>query len=122
MSRYGAYNNKRVRSWMSQVKDITGLQIAQTGEKIPPRVPVSVMIDVWLPWAKRTAKKVIAADPYALHTIKPDADNLLKPILDGITQAGLWDDDDQIATMFIEKKWCPRGEERIEVVISWKTE
>ena len=40
--------------------------------------------------------------------------------MDGLTEAGLWEDDNQIATMFVEKKYCPRGEEGIEVVINWE--
>jgi len=116
MSRHGVYNNKRVRSWMDIVRD-TALT------ERPPRavkgIPISLMLDVWLPWPKKTAKKVLSADPYALHTKKPDADNLLKPVVDALTEAGLWEDDNQLSQVFVEKKWCPRGEERIEIVINW---
>ena len=62
---------------------------------------------------------MITATPYALHPKKPDSDNLLKPVVDGLTEAGLWEDDNQIAQMYVEKKYCPRGEERIEVVVVW---
>ena len=117
VTRHGAYNNKRVRSWKDIVRDTA---FAQRPPKAPKGVPVSLMLDVWLPWPKKTAKKVISADPYALHTKKPDSDNLLKPVVDGLTEAGLWEDDNQIATMFVEKKYCPRGEEGIEVVINWE--
>ena len=116
VTRHGAYNNKRVRSWMDVVRDTT---LTQRPPKAPEGTPVALMLDVWLPWPKRTAKKVITADPYALHTKKPDSDNLLKPVVDGLTEAGLWEDDNQIAQMYVEKKWCPRGEERAEITVTW---
>ena len=116
ISRHGAYNNKRVRSWMDLVRDTAS---TERPPKAPEGTPVALMLDVWLPWPKRTAKKVITADPYALHTKKPDSDNLLKPVVDGLTEAGLWEDDNQIAQMYVEKKYCPEGEERIEVIITW---
>ena len=116
MSKYGAYNNKRVRSWMDVVRDTAS---TERPPKAPEGTPVALMLDVWLPWPKRTAKKVITADPYALHTKKPDSDNLLKPVVDGLTEAGLWEDDNQIAQMYVEKKYCPRGEERAEITVTW---
>ena len=116
VTRYGAYNSKRVRSWMDIVRDTA---FAQRAPAAPKGTPVSLMLDVWLPWPKKTPKKVIAADPYLLHIKKPDADNLLKPVVDALTEAGLWEDDNQIAQMFVEKRYCPRGEEGIEVVVAW---
>ena len=116
MSVHGAYNNKRVRSWMDVVRDTA---LTERPSKAPEGIPVALMLDVWLPWPKRTAKKVISADPNALHTKKPDADNILKPIVDGLTEAGFWEDDNQIAQMFVEKKYCPRGEERAEITVTW---
>ena len=87
VTKHGAYNNKRVRSWMDIVRDTAS---TERPPKAPKGVPLSLMLDVWLPWPKKTAKYVISADPYALHTKKPDSDNLLKPVVDGLTEAGLW--------------------------------
>ena len=37
------------------------------------------------------------------HTIKPDADNLAKAVLDALTDAGWWKDDCQVTPLSIEK-------------------
>lgn len=83
----------------------------------PAGIPVAVMLDFFLPWPKATRKKVATTEQ--LHTKKPDIDNLIKPVLDGLTEAGLWEDDNQIAQLFGEKRQCPRGEERVEIVLKW---
>jgi Holliday junction resolvase RusA-like endonuclease len=117
ITRYGSYNNKRVKEWMTY---ITTSVLPYSPRKAPKGVPVSISVLVWLPWPKKTPKKVMLKDPYAFHVKKPDADNLLKPIVDSLTNAGLWEDDNQISKMFVEKRNCPPGEERVVVFIKWE--
>lgn len=38
---------------------------------------------------------------------KPDADNYAKAVLDACTQAGVWDDDCQVAHLTVRKRWSP---------------
>jgi len=113
-TRHGAYNNKRVRSWMDWVRD----SVLTTGiNQIEKGIPVGIMVDVYLPWQKATPKKVAAAD--GAHVQKPDADNLLKPIMDALSEAGLWTDDNQVDRIFLQKWRCPIGQERAEIVVTW---
>jgi len=113
-TRHGAYNNKRVRSWMDWVRD----SVLTTGiNQIEKGIPVGIMVDVYLPWQKATPKKVAAAD--GAHVQKPDADNLLKPIMDALSEAGLWADDNQVDRIFLQKWRCPIGQERAEIVVTW---
>ena len=37
------------------------------------------------------------------HTKKPDLDNLIKPVLDALTQAGIWHDDSQVSAISAQK-------------------
>lgn len=39
------------------------------------------------------------------HTKKPDADNLAKAVMDALTDAGLWEDDDQVIRLLVEKHY-----------------
>jgi Holliday junction resolvase RusA-like endonuclease len=66
---------------------------------------------------KSTPKKVAAFN--GDHTSKPDLSNLIKHTEDALTEANMWADDNQIDTMTAQKFRCPRGEQRVEVVISW---
>ena len=112
-TRRGAYNNKRVREWMDWVRDsVVALRPAQI-----PHVPTGIVIDVFLAWPKNTPKKLAATT--AAHIQKPDADNLLKPIVDALSEAGLWKDDNQIDKMFIQKWRCPIGQERAGIIVRW---
>jgi|TARA_Y100000310_G_scaffold172554_1_gene172659 Holliday junction resolvase RusA-like endonuclease len=121
-TRYGNYNNKRVRSWMDFVRDTVRVEQAQQrfseGDYIvPPGVPAGIMVDVYLPWPKNTPKKQASSD--GAHVQKPDADNLLKPIMDALSEAGLWEDDNQVDRIFLQKWRCPIGQERAEITVSW---
>jgi Holliday junction resolvase RusA-like endonuclease len=113
-TRHGAYNNKRVRSWMDWVRD----SVLTTGiNQVGKGIPVGIMVDVYLPWPKNTPKKKAAAD--GAHVQKPDADNLLKPIMDALSEAGLWADDNQVDRIFLQKWRCPIGQERVKIVVTW---
>jgi Holliday junction resolvase RusA-like endonuclease len=40
-------------------------------------------------------------------TTKPDADNLLKPVMDALTKIGVWVDDSLVDTDGVERFWTP---------------
>ena len=118
-SRFGSYNSKHVRGWMDLVRDITKVEMLSKKIVMPPGTPVKVFVTAYLPLPKSTAKIRIPLLVDTWHTVKPDADNLLKPKVDGMTEAEMWDDDNQVASMKIEKLWCERGNERAEVSVMW---
>ena len=76
-----------------------------------------MMLDFVIGWPKSTKKALAATE--VLQTKKSDIDNLSKPVLDGISQANCWNDDNQIAQLYAEKKWTPLGGHRTKIVISW---
>lgn len=43
------------------------------------------------------------------HTQKPDRDNLAKALMDALNHAGIWDDDCQVCTGNVEKRWSEQG-------------
>lgn len=43
------------------------------------------------------------------HTQKPDRDNLAKALMDALNHVGIWDDDSQVCTGNVEKRWSEQG-------------
>lgn len=78
--------------------------------------PVEVWAIVWLPRPKRLMRQ---RDPEGTVPCfkRPDIDNVLKAVLDGM--GALWDDDGQVQRVIVEKCYAPKaqphGEVRVQV-------
>lgn len=59
--------------------------------------PVAVGVECWMPKAKSNRT------PRWWSTIKPDIDNIVKCVLDGLNDAGVWRDDAQVSALVAEK-------------------
>jgi len=118
-SRFGSYNSKKVRDWMTVVRDIGTAEIASKGLTAKEGTPVTIVVTAYMPMPKATAKKRQEGLVGVPHLKKPDVDNLLKPVVDGLTEAGMWVDDNQVWSMKIQKVYCRQGEQRVEVAILW---
>lgn len=51
------------------------------------------------------------------RTSRPDADNLVKALMDGFKDAGVWEDDSQVASLQVDKTWWSRKNACIHVQI-----
>jgi Holliday junction resolvase RusA-like endonuclease len=83
----------------------------------PAGVPVRVDVLAIFKRPKRLHRK---ADPPGLvpHVVRPDLDNVVKSILDGIGIAGLWDDDGQVTVLRAEAAFSEKDQEpRVELTI-----
>jgi Holliday junction resolvase RusA-like endonuclease len=118
-SRFGSYNSKTVRKWMTKIKDVGVSEIASKGLTAKESTPVTIVATAYMPMPKATAKKRQEGLVGVPHIKKPDVDNLLKPIVDGLTEAGMWADDNQVWSMKIQKVYCKQGDQRVEVAILW---
>jgi Holliday junction resolvase RusA-like endonuclease len=57
-----------------------------------------------------TAKGVLKPSAPVWHTVKPDADNLAKAVLDALTALSVWKDDAQVSSLTIHKQYgSPTG-------------
>jgi Holliday junction resolvase RusA-like endonuclease len=54
------------------------------------------------------------------HTSKPDLDNLVKAVMDALTNIGIWRDDSQVAFMEAAKWWSSLGGAAISVNVAEK--
>lgn len=52
---------------------------------------------------------LLKANAPTWHTFAPDADNLLKAVLDALTQLGMWHDDSQVAQTSVVKRYGHRS-------------
>jgi len=94
--------------------------------KEPIATPLMVRLVFYMPRPKkhfRTGKysKVLKNNAPMLHSVKPDADNLAKLVLDVLENAGFYKNDSQICQLQIEKLYIdveeePRTEIHIEQV------
>lgn len=70
--------------------------------------PVRLDVEFAMPRPQRLCRR--RDDPGAIpHTSKPDLDNLLKALLDALTQLGLWRDDDQVVEVRAVKHYHELG-------------
>ena len=67
-------------------------------------LPVRLTVCFYFPLPKRVKEQ----EGYFPHTSKPDADNLLKAVMDAMTDAGVWTDDALVFSSCAEK-WYQRG-------------
>lgn len=99
--------NKNLRPWRGQVTASAVDAITTTGWGITGR-PVHVDLRFEMPRPKahyRTGAASGEVKPSAplAHIRKPDLDKLVRAVLDGLTDAGVWVDDSQVAHLTCEK-------------------
>ena len=81
------YNPDSADAWKEEVK---AAFTAYSGERIT--APVHLRVYFFMPVPK--GMKIESKDNrYVPHIKKPDADNLLKAVMDAMTEAGVWKDD-----------------------------
>jgi Holliday junction resolvase RusA-like endonuclease len=72
--------------------------------------PLAVTIEFWMPRpenhfvASKRARGLKTRAP-EFHTIRPDADNLAKAVLDAFGHLALWHEDDQVAKLTVTKRY-----------------
>ena len=85
----------------------------QYKQKIAQPVRLRVLFN--FPFPKKSKNK--GAFP---HIKKPDTDNLLKAVMDSITEAGVWEDDALVYSIYAEKRYyggvCGSAEITIEAL------
>jgi len=107
------YTPKKTKSWEQSVAIVA--RSAYSGK--PLEKPLHVTIDFVLARPKRLMRK--KDDPGLIWCEKkPDIDNLIKGVLDGINNSGLWRDDALVVKLSSSKQYSEKdGLPRVEVVI-----
>lgn len=105
--RAGVYDPGTADTWKRQVKAAAKPYIDAQGKLTGP---VAVRLSFFMPrpmahWCIRggTRSNELSTKAPVFHTSKPDCDNLAKAVLDALTNCKLWDDDNQVAALQIDK-------------------
>lgn len=73
----------------------------------PEEGPVSVTARFLMPRPKRMLR-MKAPSGEVPHTNKPDADNLVKAVMDTCSQVRVWNDDTQVVDLFVQKRYASK--------------
>lgn len=104
--------NSSLRPWRSVVTSYTLQAMRATRDRTYPVIgPVTVVMDFSFARPKshygtgKNAGKVKDSAPL-YNTNTPDLDKLIRAVQDGMTDAGLWQDDSQVVTLHCTKVWA----------------
>jgi Holliday junction resolvase RusA-like endonuclease len=106
-------NNPRLAQWRMQITNYTRQEMAEWGT-YPIDGPVSVNIVFNMPRSQShygTGRNAHLLKPSApvFPTHAPDLDKLVRAVLDGCTDAGVWRDDAQVVNIWARKRYALLG-------------
>lgn len=104
MSRWGAYTPKKSVEYQKDM--LADIQIDH--EPITGPIKVSMTFCHKRPGRLNRKKDTVARIP---KTTKPDIDNMIKMVLDVLTKAEAWNDDNQVVCVHAEDWYCSKEEE-----------
>ena len=108
VTKRGAYLPKKYQQGKEAVVAIMRAQLITMNIKEPYSGPVSVSLTFIHKRPQRFPKKHTGR---ILKTTRPDIDNLAKTYLDAATQAGIWNDDNQVVSLILTDMYCDKHEE-----------
>jgi len=95
------YNPPSADVWKGSIRDSLRIRHKEIlGKKFPG--PIGLRVEFYF-----KAPTGFKDTFFAKHTAKPDIDNLLKPVMDVLTEEGIWADDSQVVEVSASK-WIAR--------------
>ena len=104
MSRFGAYTPKKSRDYQKSMLDA----LDAVDAPLDGPVKLSITFCHKRPQRLNRKKDTVARIP---KTTKPDIDNLIKMVMDVLTKAEVWLDDNQVVSVTAEDWYCSKAEE-----------
>jgi Holliday junction resolvase RusA-like endonuclease len=112
-----AFTPHSADEWKTAIK-AAFIQEKYIHDHSPIEGPVSLSVTFSMPIPKSASKREARAMHGTPHTRKPDADNLLKAVMDALTDAGIWTDDCIVYKPVPVKLWnAERSGARIKVYL-----
>lgn len=113
------YTPKKYKDWMDDFDILARAAFNRTGFPAIVSKDVPVKVDVIahfsIPESRKKGKNRVLQGDY--HIQKPDRDNVLKAVLDGIVRIGIVPDDAQICDGRTSKLWADEGSIFIKLTI-----
>jgi Holliday junction resolvase RusA-like endonuclease len=106
------YTPAETRDWKSVVEGAVAERMCRAGIKGGWDGPIALSIMTFI-----TRPKSVKIEKRPLPIVKPDTDNFLKGVMDGITQAGLWTDDARVTDLSIGKRYADQRIPGVEVEV-----
>lgn len=104
------YNPAEYTAWKKATADAINDELDLVLADLPPETfPLRGPVTVGLIVTVKRPRTTKLAHP------KPDVDNYAKAVLDAMTQAQVWEDDEQVAFLAVQKKWGDEDSIGIEV-------
>lgn len=105
VGRTGVYMDRRSEHWKFQVRDSAVEAMQEGAWPRERRGPV----EVWMRFVmvRRDSRTGASGLP---HDCRPDLDNLVKLVMDGMTRAGVYKDDGAVVRIVASKRWQFRRE------------
>ena len=123
------YIAPKIRKYIEKVSSYARASVSEQGWTVPEGdAPINVDVIAYMPVRMSYSRKKVADLLGEYHTKIPDRDNILKSVCDGLMgpktrgarthEQIVIIDDGQIADGRTTKRWCPIGEERLEIVVT----
>ena len=114
--RGSGWQPKRVTTYQRTARRCAAFAVRKQGwTTVPKGEPVEVRVVLAWPWPKSTRKA--ERDLWSYRTVRPDADNGAKMLLDALSKARVWEDDEQVVRLQVTKVTVPRGNEGALVIV-----
>ena len=102
------YTPAKYKKWLEDFAKLAPLCVTDRLElEMADPVHVGMVLHFPIPKSRRKGKGAYA--PGSVHTNKPDIDNAIKAVLDGMVRAGLLPDDAQVSDISVGKRWADKG-------------
>lgn len=101
VTRYGTYTPKKTRAYEDHVRKCW----IKLGEnQAPNNTPLFACIRAYFPIPKSYSKRLKESLPGAPYTKKPDADNIVKAVLDALNGVA-YEDDSKVCSIFCSRHY-----------------
>ncbi len=102
-----AYMPKEYTAWKRQFAQSTAIQLANIDNFKTIDYPIYVKVEFVFPRPQRMQHREIPSHQLP-HASKPDIDNLIKAVLDGLKDAQVFTDDNLVASIHARKAYCSK--------------
>jgi Holliday junction resolvase RusA-like endonuclease len=115
------YTPENVKKYEKMVGAALWAELPRARRPVIPRGPVRLELNAFHARPKRLMRKKDPDGPMMMD-VKPDADNVLKAVMDAVGLAPVWTDDAQVCSVLVNQWRCSKdGKPRIELKIyEWK--